>query len=679
MNKFFKKLSIPGLFLLAIILLSVHYHKNEMTRNPSFIHAWTQADYYSIALGFTEDGYDFFHPQTYLLNKQFPNNFGHPYSNGITSIDFPIHEYIPALLMGLTGSTSPFWMRIYTLLYSLVGLLFLFLLAKKISSNVVAPYAIVAFVSLSPVFIYYQATFIPTIPSLANVMIGYYFFFGHLQNRRMKEFWLAILFFTLAAIARTPFAIFLIAAMCHQALLAVKKRKISISIMVGYVASFLAIGGYFLYNLHLRHTYGSIFLGNASLPDSLQNFKDTFWAAYYNWRFHYFTFYHYIVLAIAAATFTIALISQKVKLTQGQKSLAIQVAIASFGAMLYAFLMTKQFKDHDYYLLDSLFLPVVLATLLFISAYELKSKRVLITTVLTLFLFVFLAQRDAHKLIKSRQQITGETIELTVQNYANSQELLDSLKIGPDKKILVLGAYSSNNALCEMRRTGYSIFNLEKDWIQTALTWPFDYITVQNCLFPNEIVNSYPQILSRVERVGGNENISILKLSNKPTQHSVDELLGFTNRTPHYSKSLNFEEETSSGWFNTQSTTDPMLPQNKVGYVDQDKEWGPLLTLHDSILAKLTKAQPVFRARLFSKEKEGKILLIASLRSGNEKLSERQYELNLSPQTAGEWHNVELVLPALHPAAHGDNEYVVYLWNVEKRAILYDDLTIDFY
>jgi hypothetical protein len=673
------KIIFPILLFITVISLSVHYHQKEINRYPSFIHAWAQADYYSISLGFTENGFDFFHPQTYILNKQFPDNYSKPYSNRITSIDFPIHQYIPALFMGVTGIYSPFWMRIYNLMYSLIGLLFLFLLARKLSCNVITPYAVVLFVSLSPIFIYYQATFIPTIPSLANAIVGYYFFFGYLINNKLKEFWLAILFFTLAALARTPFAIFLIAAMCHQLLLAIKSKRISYPAMIGYIVSFTAIGGYYLYNLHLRNVNGSIFLGNPSPPDSLQNFKDTFWAAYYQWKLHYYTHIHYIALYSISVAFAVALIFKKITLTPSQKALAIQTAIAGFGAILYAFLMTKQFRDHDYYWLDSLFLPIALLFILMVGAFSAKSKKSIAIGIILLLSFTVFAQREAHKRLNERRQQGDDSIQLTVENYANSDQLLDSLKIGKYQKILALGSYSTNIPLCRMRRQGYSVLYLNHDCIQQALTWPFDYIAVQNCLFINDVVNNYPEILSMVERVGGNEKITILKRSKNSVQRSIDELLGFSNRKPRLSEQINFEGKAAIIWQNTRSKEDLTNPYNRVGFVDSTNEWGVALTLKDSTLLQLQRTQPVFRARFFSKEKECSILLLASLKSDKEQLSNHQYMINLPADSGGVWHQIEVVLPSLYPSSNGKNEYIIYLWDVDKRSIAYDDITIDFY
>ncbi|MFH1321045.1 MAG: hypothetical protein ABII90_10385 [Bacteroidota bacterium] len=103
-----------NVYLLFAILgiLSISFYKDTINLFPSYIHAWTQSDRYALALGFIDNGFDFFHPCSYNLKTV----------NGITSVDFPIHEYIIAVIMKITGSTAPLIFRIYILLYGLTGL-----------------------------------------------------------------------------------------------------------------------------------------------------------------------------------------------------------------------------------------------------------------------------------------------------------------------------------------------------------------------------------------------------------------------------------------------------------------------------------------------------------------------------------------------------------------------------
>jgi len=671
-------ITILSIFLIAI---SYHYHKNEINKYPSYIHAWAQADHYALALGFTENGYDFFHPQTYNLNKQFPNNFSYPYKTAVTSADFPIHAYIPALLMGATGSTSPFWMRIYILLYSLIGLLFLYLLTKEISKNYLAPIATVAFATLSPVFLYYQATFIPSIPSLANALAGYYFYIKHLKDGKTSNFWIALALFTIATLARTPFAIFLVAIACQECLYFIQKRKISLSKCLGFITSFVLIVGYFIYNQNLRSENGSIFLGSLQYPDSFATFKAIFSEVVEKWGNHYFSRFQYLFFSLLLFGYIV----HHIRIGKERESVRIrfglQLLIASFGAILYAVVMTKQFIDHDYYILDSLYLPFILTIAFFTSRYSLNSKTTKWIAISVTIAFVTLFQLDAHKRVKSRQQAYfWDKVELINQNFANSEQLLDDLNISKKAVILVLDAQSPNSAFVHMKRQGFAILYSNKEDIEKALGWNFDYIAIQNCLLYPELSNLYPDILKLFERVGGNDNITILRRAKDKREKTAMDILGLTARMPKLNSTINFDTIPVGPWNNTQSTQDPIDTTNAVGYTANSSEWSLALTLNDSTLRSLKSAYPLFHAKLFSNEKQGKIYLMANYELGRNSISQQLYEFNLDSINAGKWRDINLILPASRFIESKEkNQYTLFIWNIEKKEFFYDSVSVSIY
>ena len=97
---------LPLLFLLLIPILINFRHLNEP---PAYIHAWTQSDNYSLALGFQHNGGVLFHPQTLIFNKQ-QKGFDDPESlighvcNGLPSaVGFPWHD-IGSCHFGIMGS-----------------------------------------------------------------------------------------------------------------------------------------------------------------------------------------------------------------------------------------------------------------------------------------------------------------------------------------------------------------------------------------------------------------------------------------------------------------------------------------------------------------------------------------------------------------------------------------------
>ena len=155
------------LFVILVTALSVIFYSNTIKEFPRAVHAWTQSDRYAIALKFLDNGFDFFHPATYNLKGK----------EGITQVDFPINEYVVAIVMKVFGTTDPGVFRICVLLYCLLGLYFLFKLVKIITDNYLSGLIAVAFVFTLPFYCYYQAGFIPSAPAFSSALIGVYFLY----------------------------------------------------------------------------------------------------------------------------------------------------------------------------------------------------------------------------------------------------------------------------------------------------------------------------------------------------------------------------------------------------------------------------------------------------------------------------------------------------------------------
>ncbi len=56
--------------LCFIIILGFIYHHKYINEFPSHIHAWAQSDRYALALGFIDNGLNFFKPQTMVYNHK---------------------------------------------------------------------------------------------------------------------------------------------------------------------------------------------------------------------------------------------------------------------------------------------------------------------------------------------------------------------------------------------------------------------------------------------------------------------------------------------------------------------------------------------------------------------------------------------------------------------------------
>ena len=356
-----------AIVILLIIIIGFIFHYQTINEFSSHIHAWAQSDRYALAQGFVNNGLNFFKPETFVLNHQFPDNWEMPSSTSITAVDFPIHDFITAIFMKISGITSPWVFRLYTLIYSMVGLLFLFKLSYLLTQHFHKSLFVVVFASTSPVFVYYQGGFLPTIPSLANVIVGLYFYSKYLFKEKDAYLNITLVFLTVATLSRTTFAIPLIAVFGIE-LLKVMQGKTKIKPkLLPVLISISVIVFFFFYNYYLREKYGSIFLNHIMPATSFNNFVELIKVIKTNWFTHYFSIIHYIILIIVFAISSFLIIVNKVKIGKVVSGFLFLASIVLLGCIAFALLMLKQFPNHDYYFLDTFYLPFILLLIVGLS------------------------------------------------------------------------------------------------------------------------------------------------------------------------------------------------------------------------------------------------------------------------------------------------------------------------
>ena len=54
-----------------IIALGIGIQFKYLNEFPAFIHAWAQDDRYALAIGFLDNGFDLFHPETMIYSNNF--------------------------------------------------------------------------------------------------------------------------------------------------------------------------------------------------------------------------------------------------------------------------------------------------------------------------------------------------------------------------------------------------------------------------------------------------------------------------------------------------------------------------------------------------------------------------------------------------------------------------------
>jgi len=658
--------------LIVIIVLGFLFHHKYFNEFPSHIHAWAQSDRYALSLGFLDNGLNFFKPQTFVYNHQFPDKCKVPSEKTITAVDFPIHDYIPALLMKISGNTSPWVFRMYILLYSFIGLFFLFKLSYAITKDYIKSVFVVVFTTTSPVYVYYQGGFLPTIPSLSNAIIGVYFYYRYLKENKNKDFWLSMLLLTLAALSRTTFAIPIVAVLAIEFIRLLKKETDIVSKLIPVSVSILSLLSYLLYNGYLREKYGSIFLNHILPPGNIGQAKEIIKYVYDNWFFQYFTRPHYVIFVaiVVLSTYFIAFrksIIQKVNAYFGLLTLTYM-----FGCFVFAFLMLRQFSAHDYYFLDTFFLPIIMSFIFILSLIPLTKKRNLkIVTITTICLISCLLILQPIKSQEKRRE-TGfwDRTETTINNFKNSSAFLDSLGISKSSKILVIDAVAPNIPFILMQRKGFAVLNTSQVNIEEALKWDYDYIVVQNEYFIPEIYTPYPAILSKLNKIGDNGKISVCTFSVNNQQDLLD-FIGLNKKKPVFEKSVTFENKPDSLWQNFNPTDRYAFTGALSGHLTPDIVYG--LTYKTKHLPELkNNSRTLFFSSYFLKDTVINCEIVVSINANGQNIYYKSYNLKNLIKQFGEWKQVSLLFQ-LPKIQSDDYEFAIFIWNTGKSKLYYDD------
>jgi hypothetical protein len=514
-----KRIVLEVIIFGVMMILLLFTHQQKFDEFPKHIHAWTQSDRYALAIGFVNNGGNLFYPETYNLRPQLEK--AHPIEKGITGVDLPLPDYMAGTLMRIGGSTSPIYFRMTVLFFSFIGLWGLFRLSIAANLGLIQSLIVTLFTAASPLFHYYQLGFLPAVPCLSIAATGYYFYFTYLQSGKKNLRILAFLLFTLAALIRTPFLIHPIAILISEGIRLIKNSSINKQMFLGWLLIPAIYLPWFFWKQHLNNEFGALFLNQPAYADSLAELKDNLHISFQNWRFHFFTKWHYLfgLLVLFASFFS--------KPRNEPKRWLRQTAFISLiGGFFYSVLMSKQLVYHDYYFLDAGFLPIILCLIGAMPEWNIQRAPSFSVSCAGLLLIPgMFAELKQTELTRLSEPYFNRT-EVTNQNFENADLLLDRLRISKHSKILVIDAYTTNAPLILLKRYGYTVLWTSKEQIQLALQLPFDFVVIQDLFLLSDVVRSYPEIASELRRIGGNGKITVYEKAVLQLPQTSEELLG---------------------------------------------------------------------------------------------------------------------------------------------------------
>lgn len=492
-------------FLLLLIFTILIVHHKSWNTLPTSMHAWAQSDHYAISLGFLDNNFDFFHPQTFSLNHQFPPQTALKDPKGITAIDFPILHYTVAGLMYVLDDISPWIFRFVSLLWSCIALSFLFHTLQKMRGTGVALF-LVGFVMLQPIYCYYQNGFHVSSAALNSLILGISFMMKYFKHHKFSFFIYALFFLILAALMRFTHLISLLALGCTYAVLSIKNKKWDhkIGLIIIGVACVLS---YFVFNQYLGSKYGSIFLNKPMVSDSFTAFLEQILTMGRNYIKGFLPPFHGIGLVIM-----IVLLwkGQLHKINFFNEKL-LWIIFLFLGASAFTLLMTWHLSVHDYYALD-VWMPVLLGLMLF-GVTSLKKeiidasvyRKIGLTLLIGMFSFaVYIQERRYGKMVEKTKA------DVVINNFKDSSFFLDAI-IPAQAKVLVICGSGWNTPMVGWHRNVYRVAWKYAQQIPQELAKDYDFIVTHDSSFQKEVVHHCPTYTDRVYRYKGNGLVTVWK------------------------------------------------------------------------------------------------------------------------------------------------------------------------
>ena len=303
-----KRFLIPGGVLTALLLLvvlSISYYYKTIHQLPRGIHEWAQADRYSLAIMFYDNGFNFFKPQTQNCSA----------TDNVVGVEFPVQAWLSSVLAVLFGRNNlSLIFRIITNLMVITGLLALIKLAGIFIKDSVLAFLPSVFLFTCPVFVYYSGNYLPDAAAVAMCLVSFYFFTRLWYSGSTINLIGYAFFITLAVLMKTSLIIYWLGmALLYfgNFLKGRKQNSISTYLKVAFfqILSLLLIYLFYRHNVFLNNTYNSTIFNyklwkheNDTAFDNFKIIKYIFFKRILNpdiWLFEYFLPIHYFILILS--------------------------------------------------------------------------------------------------------------------------------------------------------------------------------------------------------------------------------------------------------------------------------------------------------------------------------------------------------------------------------------------
>ena len=666
------KIGVQLAMIGLLLSIGLFFNGKRLNDYPIYTHAWAQSDRYALAEGFQNNDLNFFKPEALVFNHQYPNDWQTEQETTRTAVDFPIHDFTVACAMKLLGTDSPWVFRSYIFLYGVIGLFFLFRLSYLLTGNIWRSVFVTLFGASSPVFLFYQVGFLPTIPSLANAILGIYLYVKFLMNGKTKTWNWAVFFFILAALSRTTFVIPFIAVLGVELIRMAKRQTKFWNKLPAVLLGFGAIIGYMIYNGYLRNNYGSLFLFHLLPAKDFAQFIEISKQIWDNLVLTYLSLYHYLILLVAIIVVVWTKLRLKSKFGTEYQHLMLFLSFYFIGTLLFFFFMFGQMNVHDYYFLDTLFLPILVVLILMLAFLPIITKRpwkgisLGLASGVTLLCFL-----SANTLVQDRtEKYVLAEFKAGVDDFKGSDLWLDKQGVKRTDKILVIASPTPNTPFIFMKRKGFTTHRLSEQILKNSQSWGWDYVVFQNQYFYSRDLPILPELLDGWEYISSNGKLTLCRKRKTPKVQSVIDFMGLKNRKPILYEKFSTRKKENPNW----SKLTVGMDSFGQGYLflDEKIEYGASYVKTN--WSKLTEGPTILSAAMKVKmngKKEAFVVIVVNEK--NENALYYSYPIHENLEEGKDWQTIEFYTP-LPQVKNGENGFNLFFYNKGSKVLKVKDL-----
>ena len=445
----FRSVRPKGLLILLFLSGVAYYFYGSgiLTTGPASIHYIRQTDSLAFISHFRHYTMDLFRPGILDLRNA-PQN-------GMCAGEFPIVYWLIAGIEQVVGD-MPYLLKWVNLVLVLVGYWFLIRAVSQITKSFSTALGVGLLLFNSSVLVYYACNFLPDVAAYGLVLVGWSYAMPTLFNGGVQRNSITLIAFILAGMLKAPMAmhllVWVILLMLNGSMefRSVKGRFLGLG---REWVGLLLVACWHFYVIWYNAEHGSRYFLTWIEPIWEMSADERVFVADLAWNYWWTKYLHPTTWHFVAVTLVLLVVMYKRSSISVNRTIAL-LALFSLGFILCFF---RKFADHDYYFITLMPLVVWLIITAVLTLRKMVPKRLFNILFIPGIWLLALASGSLAKLELERRYARTPDRYARTENLVNGlRDHMKSVKLPRTARVVVVGDSTSNGALLELGRQGWT-------------------------------------------------------------------------------------------------------------------------------------------------------------------------------------------------------------------------------